>query len=777
MKNLENLRERSNILEGRLKEAITVFDNKFNNIEKNYEVISAVINFINEGTKNIQNTQIKSGIIMVGSTGAGKSTLLNYVNSPENIIVTGDSKLKAKPSIAEIGSGKGSTTLFPNIWLSSIGNFLDCAGEGDTGGVITEVINSVFKTKVAREINEIKILLIAPYASLDSEGGYGMSFKNTLDKNAQFLTNIDHFKSSIGVIISAAGVKKSALENAVSAIENILEEHSNLKQYEETIKHVLSSKNIVTFSKPSSAAEEGEVYQPPSWNLEQHAKIVKLIENLPFTTVPNKDFFNISTTSYVREVMNKALNIVEIKSANLIKDMITSSIPVNIFALELKPFVKYCGDLTKGINSTFIDYIKILHWNNYFKVKYDIGLVKKLDSEMSFLMQFTEEVKKTETIIKTRNWTKLAEITQILKEVYDDARSILSLSGNTFTKFISKKNIVTKSSSEYGNLMLNKLDCLYNKYSELQKIKSLKLDQTSKYYNSITKKQFSHTKNVLYKESVKYHDLEYYDSTEDYEVLEKYYVKERKSKDVIKYKWETKTEYMPVTKYREESYEKPVTKYKTVYYQVEESAPGRTAFFGVLTFGISALLRGGEYTNTVTKSRQEPYTEYVRATKNVSYTDYEKKTSQHKVSYIDKEYYTEEVPKWKYVTKTKPVTKSKVVEKYKLVDKIRKEDVYEDLIVREFNSTKHDMDVKKSEKEILEERKGITNMVSKYIKPEKLVDIKTECIVTKDHIEELYRDLLTTCQNAEYVAYFTLNNNSLQELSLEEIGKISDFEL
>ena len=68
-------------------------------------------------------------------------------------------------------------------------------------------------------------------------------------------------------------------------------------------------------------------------------------------------------------------------------------------------------------------------------------------------------------------------------------------------------------------------------------------------------------------------------------------------------------------------------------------------------------------------------------------------------------------------------------------------------------------------------------MVSKYIKPEKLVDIKTECIVTKDHIEELYRDLLTTCQNAEYVAYFTLNSNSLQELSLEEIGKISDFEL
>ena len=38
--------------------------------------------------------------------------------------------------MSEIGKGMGSTTLFPKMKSLEFGNFLDCAGEGDTGGVL-----------------------------------------------------------------------------------------------------------------------------------------------------------------------------------------------------------------------------------------------------------------------------------------------------------------------------------------------------------------------------------------------------------------------------------------------------------------------------------------------------------------------------------------------------------------------------------------------------------------------------------------------------------------
>ena len=38
--------------------------------------------------------------------------------------------------------------------------FLDCAGEGDTGGVIAKAINALIKSFIASNVEEAKILLV-----------------------------------------------------------------------------------------------------------------------------------------------------------------------------------------------------------------------------------------------------------------------------------------------------------------------------------------------------------------------------------------------------------------------------------------------------------------------------------------------------------------------------------------------------------------------------------------------------------------------------------------
>ena len=84
----------------------------------------------------------------------------------------------------EIGKGEGSTTLFPNLKTTAFGNFLDCAGEGDTGGVLAEVINSIIKKKIAANVKQAKILFVSQQVSLGAGGGYGANFKQALDKNS-----------------------------------------------------------------------------------------------------------------------------------------------------------------------------------------------------------------------------------------------------------------------------------------------------------------------------------------------------------------------------------------------------------------------------------------------------------------------------------------------------------------------------------------------------------------------------------------------------------------
>jgi len=767
VKAIMSTREKIKDFEKKLQKVLTFSVLKDEYEEHYYSTVSEVVNFIKTNTESIGSDFLKSLIFLIGPTGAGKSTLMNYLHDPKSLVA---SKMEGKlevlhNSIAEIGSGKGSTTLFPNIWSSSIGNFLDCAGEGDTGGVIAEVVNSIFKMKISANVKEAKILFVTPYSSLGSEGGYGMSFKNALDKNAQFLTNIDHFRSSIALIISSASVKKNALESAIDLVSTILKEHANLDEYKSTVQHVLNSKNILTFSKPSEELEPGDIYQPPLWNSGQHTEIIKLIENLPFTTVPSKDFFNISTSPDVRETMKKAFKVLEMKSSIFIKDAVESTLPIKLFSVELKPFVKYCGDLMKGANFIFSDYIKILQYNQYFKVKFDKELVNKLNSEMSFLVQFIENNKEGKQI-QSANWTKIADITKIFKGIYDDAQSILQLPGNNFLKFTKHGNVETISAISSSNEILANMKLLHGKYLEKAKSEELKNDQTSMYFNEVIKKEFSHTIDVPYKDKETYHDIEYYSEDEEYQTFENYEDKEQRERTVTKFREEKYTENVPVTKTRKEEYQRAVEKFKTEYQQVEETAQVRNFFKQIVTIGI-----GDTAKNTVTKSVEVPYTSWETATRDVEYTAYEPQEKTKQLPYTDVEYYEVKVQKQKPVMKMKTVQKERPVIKEKEVEKIKKEDVYKDLFVKEFNQKKYDEDIKKFDTDITKYNKFIKDTLSKFV--QKSSSSKQEVIISNSPIEMQYEDIRELYQKAEFSSYFLQNSsNSLEELSIEEIGKI-----
>lgn len=116
-----------------------------------------------------------------------------------------------------------------------------------------------------------------------------------------------------------------------------------------------------------------------------------MIEKMPFTSITSRNFFKVSFDSDVQRQMQAALEIVMLKAGRLLAKAIHSN--VSIYAIELRPFAKYLNELKSGKLITHLKhYVKVLKWNDYFKINDISREVDKLDEEMIFLSQFTKKL-------------------------------------------------------------------------------------------------------------------------------------------------------------------------------------------------------------------------------------------------------------------------------------------------------------------------------------------------------------------------------------------------
>lgn len=63
-----------------------------------------------------------------------------------------------------------------------------------------------------------------------------------------------------------------------------------------------------------------------------------MINSIPFSSIPSKDFFNTSSIPEVREIMQKAMHVVVLKACNYINDLVVKSKPFTIFSIEMESF-------------------------------------------------------------------------------------------------------------------------------------------------------------------------------------------------------------------------------------------------------------------------------------------------------------------------------------------------------------------------------------------------------------------------------------------------------
>ncbi len=150
---------------------------------------------------------------------------------------------------------------------------------------------------------------------------------------------------------------------------------------------MIKNGSIETFSKPSENSEIGDTYKPPAWNQDQRKNIIEMVANIPFAKVPSSDFFNASTSVFVRESVHKMIKIIEAKAASEIAKIVQGFFPVTIYNVELESFMSFVKRLSDK-ELILSDFLKILSWNKIFTVKFDIKLMDKLAYELEFLTNF-----------------------------------------------------------------------------------------------------------------------------------------------------------------------------------------------------------------------------------------------------------------------------------------------------------------------------------------------------------------------------------------------------
>lgn len=493
MKLREKAVEHNNIFKG------IISPNSEDSTEEKYNKLSELIKFITDVTDPFASNpeSYNDVIFLMGPTGAGKSTLTNYLagkklyyqlhnNMPGIFPAEGE-------SVAFVGQGAGSTTLAPNMWRDDTGIFggavfIDCAGECDTGGVVIDVINEKIKSTIAQNINRAKILLVTSQDSIGPAGSYGLSFKQGLEKSAQFLNDITHFQNSMGFVVTHAG-RNRATENTVkSYLEHVIANQA-LDKYKDVLQDVTNKGLVETFSKYSDEDDVGYEYVPPNWNQNQRDALIELITKIDFQEVP-KDFFNLSSSAEMREQMSIAFKILEKKATDLLKNSFEAAVSdkIVIQCLRLKSFLEFFDsesgiqEQSKGLNLS--QYIKLINDHNFIKLVTPEG-IDKLSSEMDFFWPYTQNLDQQHSQ-PCIDWNSYISYQALLGELIQEARGLLFGTEDVVQVFHEGNRIITKGCFALSPELKGKFGVLANACQSKHNVENSKAG----YYYNVTEKQF-----------------------------------------------------------------------------------------------------------------------------------------------------------------------------------------------------------------------------------------------------------------------------------------------
>lgn len=503
-----------------------IFDN-LKNINPNalaanneqYSQLKEIVNYIRNGASSVEGINESKFIFLVGPTGAGKSTLLNYLHLGDDAFVVanykGEIKLKnPHESIANIGTGEGSTTVIPNMYkINGIdGMFLDCAGDGDTSGTIGDIINAMVRNKISQSAQQAKIALIAKQGSLDSSGGYGELFKRSLDQNAQFFKDVEFFKDSLGFVITSAFRNPNALIGIKNDLQKIAD-HPNFTKYKNLMKHILAKSEgnslIVTFDKASEGVRENDPYSAciPL----QHADIKDMIQNLPYSQLPYAGYFDIPRSPESSDAMSHILEAVVERGAYMIRRAIDEAPhPFSICSVEVNPFYEYISGLANGYQADYVKYCKILKYNNYLKINnLDSQAVKTIDADIKFVSNFVND----NNNIVNKDWSLSANIRNIFNSIKQDIVEFKTenADGNLFNSLANKGNIRISFAGDKSDEIKNAIDKVKDNYRDMDRLEGLRNDQTSEYYRDVQHSVFSHYEEVSRERTFDYTENEVYE--------------------------------------------------------------------------------------------------------------------------------------------------------------------------------------------------------------------------------------------------------------------------
>jgi len=203
------------------------------------------------GIENIQKTEVKDVIIVLGPSGVGKSTLVQFIGNDTNTL-RAECEWDECSIIDEtgtIGDDIISKTFLPNLVFRESKNtpFYDMPGFNDNRNASIEIANSFFIRQILDEAERIKILILARYESFTVSAK--QDFINLLKNLSELILHPEKLKGAMS-IVATISPENTSHNSTMGKITKFLKEDLLLKldeifseneQYRTTSKSILEN--------------------------------------------------------------------------------------------------------------------------------------------------------------------------------------------------------------------------------------------------------------------------------------------------------------------------------------------------------------------------------------------------------------------------------------------------------------------------------------------------------------------------------------------------------